>query len=626
MGAKTELPPGRKRRSPRSTNKKTIAAEARYRAIAKAYRPGERMTDLAERLGFSLGTVRNALRAHGIDLEGDRKRVLREGERVKVDAVLEIAREGCGLVSGGGGGSGGATFVDPEMEEIFRYYDRWPRDMGLFVEQALGLDGRRGFRISSQQREACDAVSKLIRVKEKIRGGFVLSADELDYEKKIGISIMAGQGPGKDAWCAWFIIWFLFCFDDVKIPCTAPSADQLKTILWAEVGRWLYRQDNDGNYLVIPAVREDIAIQGDKIYSKSRGDGKDYFAFPKTANPKDDPEAQARTLYGQHSDYMAIIVDEASNVLDPVFRPLEGTLTGAVNFIIMVFNPVRRTGFAVESHTGKFSHKWICLHWSSEESEIVNPQHIKDMEEKYGRGSNTFRTLVLGLPPVANADTLIPYDWVVDAVNRDIEADDEDAWMGGLDPGAGGDNSVFVVRHGMKVESIDTYSSPDTMSVTAWAAGLFEKYMLDILFVDSIGIGNGVYNRLRELGYRVVSVDVRRKARDEEKFANVRAELWWRAREIFEQGTISIPDDQFLKEELWSPRFELGRGKRVEIEDKRKMRKHLGSSRSPNHADALLLTFAHNDAMYRRARKSSAEDRGDRRARILGESNGWMAA
>lgn len=628
---KPELPSGRKRRSPKSTHKKTIAAEARYRSIAKSYRPGETMVALAERLGFSLGTVRNALRRHGIDLPNDRKRVLKEGEQFKVETVLEVAREQAGLLpravevlgeSSGrlSPGEGLGAFPDPELEEIFQYYDKWPRDMALFVEQALGLDGSRGFRISSQQRSACDEVSRLVKAKEKAHLKLKLTSEEADYAQKIGISIMAGQGPGKDAWCAWFIIWFLYCFNNVRIPCTAPSADQLKTILWSEVSRWLYKQDAAGNYLVIPAVREDITIQGDMIYSRICQDKEKFFAFPKTANPKDDPEAQARTLYGQHSDYMAIIVDEASNVLEPVFKPLEGTLTGPVNFIIMVFNPVKRTGFAVESHVGSFSHKWICLQWNSEESEIVNPQHIRDMEEKYGRDSNTFRTLVLGLPPKADADALIPYDWVMDAVSRDIEPADDDAWIGGLDPGAGGDNSVFTVRHGRKVMSIEQFSSPDTMAVVSWAAGVFDKFMLDILYVDSIGIGNGVYNRLRELGYRVRSVDVRRKARDEERFSNVRAELWWKAREVFESGSISIPDNQFLKEELWSPRFE-AKGRRIEVEDKRKMRRHLGSSRSPNHADSLLLTFHEPDSIYRRRRAVS-----DREPTPARKPLGWMAA
>ena len=89
---------------------------------------------------------------------------------------------------------------------------------------------------------------------------------------------------------------------------------------------------------------------------------------------------------------------------------------------------------------------------------------------------------------------------------------------------------------------------------------------------------------------------------------------------MFESGSISIPDNQFLKEELWSPRFE-AKGRRIEVEDKRKMRRHLGSSRSPNHADSLLLTFHEPDSIYRRRRAVS-----DRESTPARKPLGWMAA
>lgn len=617
----------KKKRKPRKTGG---PKPDRKQMILSTYVPGMSAADVAKIVVCSPTWVNLVLSRAGISLLADKARVKAEGAQAVLDAVKEKKQARATTLAGAveqvraeRATEAGVEGVLPDKASLalLGYMERWALSMESFVEEALGINGAGGYRMSSQQREACREISRLVRAKEAAHFGLLMNDEDREYAEKVGISIMAGQGPGKDAWCAWFMLWFLTCFQNVLIPCTAPGSDQLKNILWAEVSRWLFRRDDKGEFLVVPLVRENIAVQGDKIFVKEFG-GKKNFAFPKTANPKDDPEAQAKTLYGYHDDHMAIIIDEASGVLDPVFKPLEGTLTGMCNFLVMVFNPVKRTGFAIESQIGSFSHKWIKLRWSAEDSENVNPQHIKDMEEKYGRDSNTFRTLVLGLPPTADADTLIPYDWVIDAVGRGIEPDEEDAWIGGLDPGAGGDNSVFIVRHGRKMEAIEQFSSPDTMAVANWAAGIFDKFMLDIMFVDSIGIGNGVYNRLRELGYRVRSVDVRRKARDEERFDNVRAELWWKAREIFEEGAISILDNQFLKEELWSPKFEI-KGRKIMIEDKRAMRKHLGSSRSPNHADALLLTFHDNDSIYRK----KVYDRGEKPSRrVQPEPTGWMAA
>lgn len=415
------------------------------------------------------------------------------------------------------------------------------------------------------------------------------------------------HNTGKDGWTSWFIQWFEFCFNNVLIPCTAPSADQLKNILWTEVSRWLNRNGNDGKLLVSPLVKNSIIVQNDRIYRKA-SKGKDVvnFAFPKTANPKDDAEAQAKTLYGFHDIHMAIVIDDAAGVLDPVFKPLEGTVTKDCNFIILLFNPIFNTGFAIETHTGPQAHKWIRLHWDSEESELVTKQHIVDMEEKYGRESNTFRTLVKGLPPIADNDSIIPYAWVMEATKREIEPDKYEPRIGGGDPGAGGDNSVLRIRHGLKVEAKrHVFSSPSSVEVGDWFAAKAIEEDLDALFIDVIGIGNGAYYEAKKVlaGSRckVYAVDVRTKARDDEKYGNLNAELTYRMRQYFEDKTISIPNDPWLISEIPATRTKR-RGAKEMIEDKYEVKKRLKIDHSPNDADALKLTFAKNDAIFRRHR------------------------
>ncbi len=573
-----------------------------------ACKPGRSLTEIAEKVGTDAPYVCRVLQDAGIEVLDRQVKVRKEqkAEDVIKDRDDRVANEELSASS--------LALID-----VFK---AWRRDMGLFVEQALGVNGEHGVQMSTQQRDACERVSELVYSKEAGHFGWKMTEEQRELSKKIGISIMAGQGPGKDAWLSWLILWMLLCFQEVLIPCTAPTADQLKTVLWSEVGRWLYRRDPDGGFLVVPVVRKRIQILGHKIVLL----GKDThnFAFAKTANPKDDADAQARTLYGYHDKYMAIVVDEAAGVVEPVFTPLEGTLTDFCNFLVLVFNPIKSSGFAFNSQLGPFAHKWICLQWNSEESELVSKQHIADMAEKYGRQSNTFRTLVLGLPPKADPDTLIPYDWVMEAVERPMEVDKHDPLRGGLDPGAGGDNSVLIVRHGMKVIDIQKFSSPDTMETVHWAAGVYDDHGLDILDVDNIGIGLGVFDRLRELGYNVRKVDFRTTARDDERFVNKRAELWWKAREVFEDRNISIPDNQFLKEELWGPKFN-PEGKRIIIESKATMKKRLEAGRSPNYADALIITFDAKDAIYRKRRASAVDDEDWNTPKPV-DPDGWMMA
>ena len=49
------------------------------------------------------------------------------------------------------------------------------------------------------------------------------------------VSARSGHGTGKSAGLACAIWWKLECFDFSKVPCTAPSAVQLRDILWAEI-------------------------------------------------------------------------------------------------------------------------------------------------------------------------------------------------------------------------------------------------------------------------------------------------------------------------------------------------------------------------------------------------------
>jgi hypothetical protein len=185
------------------------------------------------------------------------------------------------------------------------------------------------------------------------------------------------------------------------------------------------------------------------------------------------------------------------------------------------------------------------------------------------------------------------------AVNRPIDILPDEPRIGGLDVGAGGDNSELCIRQGNKVFPFHKHNSPDTMELVGWASKLYDEEKLDALFVDVIGVGNGVYNRLKELGYRVYSVDVRFTARKEE-FHNIRDELWWKLRDIFESQTISIPADEELKAELWNPKYKIDSTKKTKIESKYDMKKRLGFSHSPNKADSLALTYYMNDSIFRK--------------------------
>ena len=84
-------------------------------------------------------------------------------------------------------------------------------------------------------RKGLNELRKLVWAKIRLAEGGTLSGEEKAYAKKVGISIMAGMGVGKDFFASVAILWMLCCFPRPIIPCTAPTAHQLRDVLWREI-------------------------------------------------------------------------------------------------------------------------------------------------------------------------------------------------------------------------------------------------------------------------------------------------------------------------------------------------------------------------------------------------------
>ena len=129
----------------------------------------------------------------------------------------------------------------------------------------------------------------------------------------------------------------------------------------------------------------------------------------------------------------------------------------------------------------------------------------------------------------------------------------------------------------------------DTMQLTGWVVSAIKEFGPARINVDEIGVGAGVVDRLREEGYNVKGINVARSARQDNLFANLRAEGYWRLRELFAAGGISIPQDNQLMGELAALRYTYDSQGRVLIESKESIRQR--GLPSPDKADALMLAF-----------------------------------
>ena len=496
-----------------------------------------------------------------------------------------------------------------DLKEVFL---DWAQHPNRWVWDIFGD----GFRPTLQQKKAWDELGKLVRAKMKVRDGQPLSEEEKRYASKYGISIMSGNGTGKDAWSSITLLWFMMCFPQAYGLATANSAKQLRNVLWREINKWMKNSKHPDMKLRETILEQYFEWQAEKIFWKESG-GKDWFVEAVTINTNMSEDEQAESIAGRHEKHMIIVVDEASGIAPSVFNKLEATMTSPVNIMILIFNPTRSKGYAVESQN---SSDWIGLRWNAEEvvqegrTDLITSEHIQRLEEKYGRDSNPFRIRVLGLPPLADSDTLIPYDWIMDAVGREFVLLPTMPAIKGVDVGAGGDKSVILTRKGPLVVKITRQNTSDTMILVSKVTSEIADEEPNAVFIDVIGIGKGVYDRLREITNKVFPVDVRRTSRNAERFNKMRDELWWKVREEFEKGTISIPNDLDLIDQLAMMKYDTETGK-IKVESKKQLKTR--GEDSPDEADALCLTYYLPD-------HSVAVKKEDRYSKPVKREYSWM--
>ena len=185
----------------------------------------------------------------------------------------------------------------------------------------------------------------------------------------------------------------------------------------------------------------------------------------------------------------------------------------------------------------------------------------------------------------------IPYDVARDAQLRELP-DGEWAWSRpvlGVDVARYGDDStVICLRQGRKMHWQRVYSQLSTTEVASMVAAECRKQRIAAVFVDEVGVGAGVVDRLKQLGFNnIYGVNVGEKAGEDRKYYNKRAEVWGEMREWL--TTADIPDDRGLLNDLCAPYYSYDNKERIKLEKKEDMKKR--GATSPDRGDALALTF-----------------------------------
>ena len=384
---------------------------------------------------------------------------------------------------------------------------------------------------------------------------------------------------------SWVLLWWLFCWKDSQVGCTAPTSEQMDDVLWKEVQVWLNRireRDQEAASL----------YDWQSGYVRMVESPETWFARARTAR-KEKPEA----LAGLHGEHVCILVDEASGIVDEIYNTIEGSLTSGKILVIMISNPTRLTGYFYDSHNrDKEAHQRYSF--DSRQSPIVDWNYVNRIKTKFGEDDDEFKIRVEGNFP--NAEALDEKGYVPLILDNQIVQTIDRGFSGrvrmGIDPaGDGKDKTVWVIRDKFKAEVVASEEKSTDKTIAAKTFTLMAEYgvLPEDTFMDTFGIGADCIaeiNATLPAGKGIISCNVGKQPESDEdkaRFLNMRTQAYWRLRDWLISGGELVMHKGW--EELEYMKQRRNHGNKIQVMPKRDMKKDLG--KSPDHIDALMVTF-----------------------------------
>jgi hypothetical protein len=439
------------------------------------------------------------------------------------------------------------------------------------------------------------------------RAGGCLTAYQQDVlaalPVKRRVAVRGPHGLGKSGLAAITVLWFATTRDaagyDWKVLTTASAWRHLAVYLWPEIHKWarLIKWDALGR----PAFSDRAELIALNLKLQ-------FGAASAVASNR------AELLEGAHADSLLYLIDEAKIVPNATWDAIEGAFSGGrmeglpEAFALAVSTPGAPAGRFYEIHKrARGLEDWWTRHVTLEEAIAagrISRQWADQRKRQWGADSALYANRVLGEFHASDEDSVIPLSWLELAVER---------WHAWADAGkpsipgrrvlgvdvarSGGDETMFAFRSGPCVERLEGHSKDDTMRTTAKVQGVLGTDRVPI--VDSIGVGGGVVDRLRELRVPVIPYtgSAKTDARDRTRefgFTNVRSAAYWRVRELLDpsfESEIMLPPDELLLSDLSAPTWKevTGVPPKIQVEPKEDVVARLG--RSPDRGDAVVMGF-----------------------------------
>jgi hypothetical protein len=412
------------------------------------------------------------------------------------------------------------------------------------------------------------------------------------------VALRGPHGLGKSFKGSILVNWFATTRElkgvDWKIITTASAWRHLEVYLWPEIHKWAGRIDFETLGRAPFNPRTELLDLRLKL---------DHGAA--TAVASNQPER----IEGAHAEELLYLLDEAKIIPPATWDSIEGafsnagpdTADNAYAFAMSTPGPPAGRFYDIHRRAPGYEDWWV-RHVTLEEAiegGRISRQWAEQRARQWGRDSAIYANRVLGEFHASDEDSVIPLAWLEAAIERWHEWDRAGRpspggpfWTG-VDVGRGGDESVLAKRDGWAL-TLEGHRRRDTMATVGMVQGLDGRAIVDV-----VGLGAGVFDRLREVGARPLAYTGSGKtgARDRSGkfgFVNVRSAAYWQLRELLDpayEPTLALPPDDLMISDLTTPTWEVTTGlpPKIKIMTKDDVVEKLG--RSPDRGDAVAMSL-----------------------------------
>ena len=483
-----------------------------------------------------------------------------------------------------------AVMLDAELENPWAKYEQ---DPVAFVEEGLGET------LWSKQKE----ILRSVMVNKRT-------------------VIPACHAPGKSHLAARAVAWWI----SVHAPgtaiaiTTATTHRQVRNIMWPHIRRVAIKNNLPGEVNTTQWKIDDTVVA---------------YGFSPSAHDE-------TAVQGIHAPNLLVVVDEAGGLSDTIGSALEALMTGGNTKLLVLGNPPTDTeqtwfericssplynvipisAYDTPNFTGeetgvcKSCPDYIQAH--EVKTHLVDQTWVDDVVSEFGDDSPFVEARVFARFPKSSTGKVIPFTWAEQATQNEEPLESNAIRLGVDIASDGGDEFVIARADGYRVSIVHRSSGKQNANAVD-VAGVIMREVEECVKIhetrkvndrvrvkiDTIGLGWGVVSMLakwvkeRQLKADIIGVNVAEKPKDQTKYKNQRAEMWWNARQLIQprdgKQEVRLDVDRFVLAQLAGPTYESDASGRIVIESKVDMKKR--GVASPDRAEAILLAIYENKSV-----------------------------